>query len=517
MKRTKSVSARLAAALLAGAILLPAQKMNYHDVSELSAALATLDRQSAHVRRFTIGYSYSIAAGNSTGTAHTISAVRISESTTTIRDDPGRNSILFECGSHAREWMATQSCLTLATYLANNAQNEGSGVPALLRKADVYIIPLTNIAGRLLDDNQEGDPEEFNRDVLTAGWRGNGDRRDCNSGTDIARNFSRNWSNATANCAFDYRGFAPFSSSEASALRQFVQNQSVSMVVIVHTNAEQINNYWEDAPGNGNVALAQWIWFGGLGGAPLGLAESTVGTGLGQFSAWLAQTSDTAGEPDLGTRRGIRTIFVELPITSDHYAAPYRFAPNDRSNGFHPSGQAGVTSLLDNSFIPLAKHFIGYAGSPECNPRLAICPAVDFGLMGAKIAIHSLRAGAIETQPAYKLLEAGRETIMPARDYLAAGRYSVYYRVQNLTSLDREADVAVTVEDGVAPVTVTRTYNLRASTGTFDRVEFDFDGNAVDYKVTIEVRPRHGFVTGANDDFTDNNKKIFKFRSYMVQ
>lgn len=355
--------------------------MDYRDVSELEHRLQELADESSHARLFTIGHSIDYKTNPDRPTIYPIYAIRISASTNErIQDDYSKNSILFKAGSHPREWLTTESCLTLAEYLVEHAEDEQSGVPVLLDGVDVWIIPLTNPAGRAIDDTHSGDPRFFSRDPLDGGWRGNGDTLSCDHGVNVARNFSRGWSSVNStDCTNDpdgtnddpadgkdsdnpaqYRGFAPFSTLEAVALRNFVQNHGISMAVVVHSNAQQIWNSW----GNGDVAgkvisrKARRFWGINLDDPNLALTRTSVGGGMGQFSAWLSATSDTAGQPDRNTVRGIQTIYVELPFRTANYTDAYRFEGDDDvdggSNGFHPSGDH-VRDLIEGSFIPMTQ------------------------------------------------------------------------------------------------------------------------------------------------------------------
>jgi len=219
--------------------------MDYRDAAELGDTLANLAAQSRHAQLFTIGYSTDYHTDPRQPTHYPIYALRISESTNErIPDDPRKNSILFEAGMHPREWLATESCLMLAEYLVEHAEDELSNVPSLLRGADVWIIPLTTVAGRVLDDLQGGDPRHYY--PHNGGWRGNGDTRECDDGVNVARNFSSGWDHATDALGLEYRGFAPFCTEEAVALRNFVQNHSISMAVVIHANAQKIWNSWGD-------------------------------------------------------------------------------------------------------------------------------------------------------------------------------------------------------------------------------------------------------------------------------
>ena len=49
----------------------------------------------------------------------------------------------------------------------------------------------------------------------------------------------------------------------------------------------------------------------------LSLSSGATGCGRGQFPAWMADTSDTPNEPDIGTRRGAVALLMELPPRED--------------------------------------------------------------------------------------------------------------------------------------------------------------------------------------------------------
>lgn len=53
-----------------------------------------------------------------------------------------------------------------------------------------------------------------------------------------------------------------------------------------------------------------------------------------------------------------------------------------------------------------------------------------------------------------------------------------------------------------------------AQSGVFT---INFNQANADYTVTLEARPANGFTSGARDEFSSNDKKVFKFRSYQLQ
>jgi hypothetical protein len=210
-----------------------------------------------------------------------------------------------------------------------------------------------------------------------------GHTRECNFAIDIARNFSSGWAN-TRDCAGsdanEFSSFAPFVSEEAVALRNFIQNHHISMAVVVHSNAQDISNLWTGSIATSAVAqLAAFVWSLDTTQAAAPLAQNTRGGGLGQFAGWLSSSSDTAGEPDINTRRGIQTFLVELPPAdyTDFWASP-----NGTGNRFHPSSDR-VLGLIQQRFIPMAIFLTAASAIPGCLPQYG-CPARDFGLVGGK-------------------------------------------------------------------------------------------------------------------------------------
>jgi len=104
------------------------------------------------------------------------------------------------------------------------------------------------------------------------GWQGLAQQRrypPVQHGANVARNFSRGFNDSEAEvyCTSQYRGFAPFSTSEANALRQFVNNHMISFAVTAHTNGQLIWNQWDAGDDAGermsNGAAQAWLDGGG--------------------------------------------------------------------------------------------------------------------------------------------------------------------------------------------------------------------------------------------------------------
>jgi hypothetical protein len=307
--------------------MLAPEEMNYHDFDETEFALQLLDAFSPNVLLETIGESIDYHTNPSNPVSYPIYALRISADTP--HDDGDRhdkNAILFNCGIHAREWLSAESCLHLAIYLFSNLTNESSGVPGLLEHTDVWIIVMSNPAGRVLDDQHGGDPTQFhNTPPWTTGWRNNADTRLCDMGVNGARNFSSGYNDHSSNvfCSSRYRGFAPFSASEANALRQFVNNHMISFAVTIHSNGQLIWNQWDssDDAGERMIDKAAEIWrLGGWSTASdrnkYDLGRGSVGGGNGQFSAWLADTSERSGD-EIDETVSSWAFSGDLPLAGD--------------------------------------------------------------------------------------------------------------------------------------------------------------------------------------------------------
>lgn len=503
-------------------------------------------------------------------------AIRISEDDAK-EDDSSKNAVLFECGMHAREWYAAESCYWLMDYLLE--KRETRVVADLLSEVDVWLIPQSNPAGRHIDDLAMGDPTKFvhyceaggnaGNECVTdgdcpdsrcyrSGWRANANRSTCRAGVDIARNFSRGWSNGdalcvprlcddggTRQCMTDsdcrgstecktslgrYRGEAPFTEYESLNLRQFVNNHMLSMAAVVHGPDQKIWNLWynEHAPSRTMTDRLAALSTDGVGGhnprycrennAPCfahadcvgaggGICDAApmmpvvgVGDGGGQFSGWLARTSDATGDLDQGTRRAISTFFFEVPMVGDRYAPPYQEGAMDGSNIYHLSGQL-MEDVWEDMLRELFLYVIRQARSPACpvGENLLLdrqaCLRHDYGLTGAKISSSPDAAGSLE----YDV--ASRE------ETLALGSYQIVYAVQNFSASEgASTEATVTVRrDGV--VVDQTMHAIALATGMRETFSVPLPlppGPPSEYQVTISL---------ADDGFWNNNRKTFKFRT----
>jgi len=553
---------------------LPNDKMDYHDYNETVAVLQ--DLRDAHpdlVVLKIIGHSYDIPV-QGPATAYDIHAIRVGPVGEQDFQDGGDviPSILFVGGLHGREWLGSESALELAQNLVGRAQDPGTPEYALLRRVAVWIIPIANPSGRFIDDFNFGDPDNYYQGAGNTiyGWRHSGDTRGCPSASDINRNFSTGWGTASdSGCGWSdhFEGLAPFSNYEAVALKKFVLNHWICMAVDVHTCSQRIWNTW----GTGDRAgvkmkkraveswdrglrnLAEKIYDRPAPGSSWGhwfiwvltalnfvdkytLDDHLVtGTDGGQFTAWLQE------------EQHVQAFVIELPPNNsrpntDYYTSEFRYDAADQSNSFHPSSTR-VGSLIKDSFIPMATYLIGQADAPGSATSIGYvfdedsAHAVDmrdangsysrdFGILAAKIGAGDPGApGRIESIPAYLLYGWGIwYEAQPAFDWLYhADSYELYYWVQNYSYLRTFSRCNVLLElksrpygseDSVAwtvDASETRSYRLGEREKIFDRFPFEVEEDR-DYELSVSVRPRVRLMGG--DQFSPNNKKIFKFTTH---
>jgi hypothetical protein len=317
-----------------------------------------------------------------------------------------------------------------------------------------------------------------------------------------------------------YRGPNPFSELETLNMRRFIHNHMISTVAIIHGPSQETWNLWANSSDAASYMVDRLdeINDAGVGADDEArLPRDSVGNGLGQFSAWLTSASNVAGELDDGTERNISTFFLELPMIRDHgpqerggmlfdlggydthhYGAqPYQDAPEDGSNGFHPSGKV-MEEVWEDSVLPMMLYMIRQARSPQCpvdgfgDRVTAECDADDYGLVGAKIANAENTVGLLDYNP------GSREETLPAGERL------VVWAVQNFSaSAAAGTNVTVTLErDGI--VVDAHTEPANPSAGDRELFSYAHDFEVGEYRVTIALD---------SDDFSRNNTKVFAFNA----
>jgi len=552
---------------------LPSGAMDYRDAEEIAAAME--DLAAAHpalVVREWIGGSVDSVSVPALPRYYPIYALRIGPTGTppaAEADDP-IPSILFVAGIHGREWLGSESLMAFAEHLAERAEDPGTPEYGLLRKVAVWIIPVANPAGRMIDDRFAGDPNRYYSGLgnTSYGWRHSGDTRGCPSATDPGRNFSSGWDTASdAACTWDdhFKGLAPFSTAEAVALRQFVQNHAIAMAVDVHTTSQRIWNRWGDADTAGQAmrARAVEIWSRGIRNLGARIYDEppasasrwrrlywmlTLWDFTNRYTLDQIQTGTTDGQLTawLGDAQHMQCFVLELPPWHervDYYASELRHDDTDASNSFHPSSDR-VRTLVQDAVIPLAFHLAeqAYAPSAATSPGYVydddsqsadivylVDPTGsrrhDHGFLAAKIGHAPDAAGALTTFPAF-LQETSPgvwSVTAPAYDYLPPNQpgtsYQALYWVQNYSRSLTWRDPVVSMTLRSRPHDLTRTdyptieatAERRHRLSTLGRAQNAFaltvaDGR--DYELVLRVRERLSLFT---DQLRENDVKVFRF------
>ncbi len=244
----------------------------YHNYTEIINILLELNATyPAIVDVFAIGRSWQ---------NRTIYCVRLTNESITYP----KPAVLFVGYHHAREPITAELALYFTVYIANNyAQNVT--IANMLNQSEIYIIVALNVDGfstvtqndwqrknaRPTDEDSDGlvdedPPEDEDGDgkieylwnsyygyfVRWEGWDNDGDGingEDWIGGVDLNRNYGYAWNASTdSGSPFpedeDYKGPAPFSELETSALRDLVMQYDFHYAVSLHSGADVILYPW---------------------------------------------------------------------------------------------------------------------------------------------------------------------------------------------------------------------------------------------------------------------------------
>ena len=172
-----------------------------------------------------------------------ILALKLSDNPTTDEDEP---EVVLTSGLHAREWIAVETLL-YTTYELVNRYGIDPEVTRLLDGRQVWILPMLNPDGRVIDGYDDGIDPSHSRD-----WRKNA--RDNNAdgawdvcdGVDLNRNFELGWGIGASSSPGheEYQGASAWSESETEALRQFVLARRAQVVTDIHAYGNEILYPW---------------------------------------------------------------------------------------------------------------------------------------------------------------------------------------------------------------------------------------------------------------------------------
>ena len=554
--------AALAAGVLTDVCPAPMSLAQYRSVRQINDRLTSLATFSDLFSVEAIGET---PRGNVVRAVH----VRVPQTVLSREDDADRPSLLIECNMHGREWVSAESCTRLLLGLADAWAQDPESTAALLNEVHLYVIPVVNPDGRNMDDcrasgcNPDGDagdpairwsdplqywndntvidsggmthpskywkPNPVGGSQANGGWRPNvqlvspctihpDTGNDFTLGIDIARAFSTGWAGGGTGRESDcldqvYAGQYPFQADEARIMRKFVNNRMIAMDFTVHSvqgtfrgtldgisAIEQIRDnfidVWNDEINAGSAADKNMLLISDAGPS---------GSGVGQFTGWLAAPSNSAASPmDDGSTRGISPLYLELPPTGTYAGSVYQDTASDGSNGFHPSS-ASFMEDLQPAFDEGALYLISQARSPWC----PVDPATlepdscnDVGLTGSKIADKRDATGVLGV----------KDSNGTVYDTLAPGTHMAVYRVQNFdTSVDIGADVRVDVEHrvvGTAPWTaetpILQTHALDPGGHAVGEASFTAQA-CLDYRLTVAI------LNSLQNDVGENDDHVYRF------
>lgn len=213
--RHRSAAALMAVGLQLGVVASPAaayppQDAAYLDYAEMVAEITAItDRNPGIARAFSIGQSFE---------GRELWAATVSDNVAT---DEGEPEVLFDGGIHGREHMSTE----MAVFLFRSLVDGYGSDPRVTRIVDSREVTI------LFNLNPDGSEHDHTASGYLS-WRKNRQPTPGSSdiGTDINRNFAYHWGENTLNAsaaANTYRGPAPWSTPEATAIRDYVESRVV--------------------------------------------------------------------------------------------------------------------------------------------------------------------------------------------------------------------------------------------------------------------------------------------------
>ncbi|KAF2013125.1 zinc carboxypeptidase [Aaosphaeria arxii CBS 175.79] len=155
-------------------------------------------------------------------------------------EGPGKPSILYHAGVHAREWITTPVVEYIAQKLITGYKDGDLLIQTLLDRYDFYFIPFVNPDGFVYTQTTE------------RLWRKNrqpGPKNSTCYGRDINRNWEFGWDankgGASTNpCSYDYKGEAPSDAPETQGLDSLVRklkaNSGIELFVDWHSYGQYI-------------------------------------------------------------------------------------------------------------------------------------------------------------------------------------------------------------------------------------------------------------------------------------
>ena len=171
--------------------------------------------------------------------------VKLSDNVTQNEDEPG---VLFMGAHHGNEKPSYEVCLYFIQHMVEHYENSSRPeVRAALDSTQIYVIPMVNPDG----------VEAGTRKNLAPNYGFFGLRKEMTSqGVDLNRNYGYRWfryyllyplymrSTSLYDSSNVYRGQRPFSENETQAIKEFMQNHSITIALSYHTYGNLILYPW---------------------------------------------------------------------------------------------------------------------------------------------------------------------------------------------------------------------------------------------------------------------------------
>jgi carboxypeptidase T len=314
----------------------PADDAGYHTYEEMvSAITAAAAANPTVVSRVSIGTSFQ---------GRQIWALKISDNVATDEAEP---EVLFTANQHAREHLTVEMALYLLSSLVSGYKAGDTRIRGLVNTREVWIVPSVN-------------PDGAEYDVATGSYRMWRKNRQPNAGssavgTDLNRNWAWQWGccggSSGVRSSETYRGSAPFSAPETTAVRNFVDSrvvggvQQIKTAIDFHTYSELVlwpYGYTNSDTGPG-MTLDQRNTF-----AALGTSMASANGYTPEQASDLYIADGTIDDWLWGRYQIFGYTFEMYPTTSD----PGFYPPDEVILAQTSRNREAVLRLLENSDCP---------------------------------------------------------------------------------------------------------------------------------------------------------------------
>lgn len=347
-------------------------------------------------------------------------------------------AVLIFALTHAREHLSTEMALDVI-HLLTEGYGQSGELTNLINQREIWVLP---------DINPDGDVYDVESGYYRF-WRKN--RRpnpDGSFGVDLNRNFDYRWGccggSSPSPGEETYRGPAPFSEPESTALRDFVEaHPNITISLSLHSYGEWVlwpyGYTYDPQPADMNP-LDRDVF--------RRLAEVMAGMN-GYRAVQASQLYLTDGTTDdwLYGARGIFAFTFEL----------YPRTPNP---GFYPPGSVIPAETARNR--PAVQYLLRMAD----NPRKIV--GVGGDLNPPQVRLVKPAAGAYVSAPLYMAVEAGDDVGVTLVEFIADGR---------MLGLDEEPPFALVWEGAPAVGSAevwARAYDAGGNMGESERVQVHF-------------------------------------------